>query len=235
MTDGTATVTTPRGTRGQTPRMRRLAPTGLILLSLIPVLAGAARLGELTGGAAATAENARFLDSPVPVMTHIVSATVFSLLGALQFVPALRRRGGRRHRLLGGILVPAGLLAAGSGLWMTLFYPHPPGDGVLLVALRLLFGLAMVASLGLGIRGIALRDFLAHGVWMTRAYAIGVGAGTQSLLLIPESVLFRASDELPRAVAMGAAWLVNLTVAEYVIRRRVRTATQCHLRERPQA
>ncbi len=222
MTKVAATAAIPRGNRRRGPRTGWLAPTGLILLSLIPILAGAARLGELTGGAVATPQNARFLDSPVPVVTHIVSVTVFSLLGAFQFVPVLRRGGW--HRIAGRILIPAGLIAALSGIWMTLFYPHPPGDGVLVSVLRLVFGSAMAASVGLGIRGIVRRDFLRHGAWMTRAYAIGVGAGTQALLLIPESILFGPAAEFPRGAAMGAAWVVNLAVAEYVIRRRTTPA-----------
>ena len=56
-----------------------LAPTGLILLSLIPIVAGAARLTELTGGAEITPRNARFFESPIPVVTHIVSVTVYSV------------------------------------------------------------------------------------------------------------------------------------------------------------
>ncbi|PPL14295.1 hypothetical protein GY24_16620, partial [Microterricola pindariensis] len=85
----TTTIAAVAATRAS--RRQWLAPVGLLLLSLIPVLAGAARLSEITGGALETAQNARFLDSPIPVVTHIVSVTVFSLLGAFQFVPALRR------------------------------------------------------------------------------------------------------------------------------------------------
>lgn len=222
MTKDTATAGIPLGTRTKGPRGQWLAPAGLILLALIPVLAGAARLTELTGGAVATPQNSRFLDSPVPVVTHIVSVIVYSLLGAFQFAPARRRRGGGRHRFAGRILIPAGLLAALSGLWMALFYPHPPGDGAILLVLRVIFGSAMVAGIGLGIRGIVRRDFVRHSEWMTRAYAIGLGAGTQALVLIPQSIIFGSSDELSRAVFMGAAWLINLGVAEYVIRRRAR-------------
>ncbi|TXN30496.1 DUF2306 domain-containing protein [Lacisediminihabitans profunda] len=215
-------MTASRSATTRRPRARWLAPVGLILLSLIPVLAGAARLTEVTGGAVITAGNARFLDSPVAVITHIVSATIFSLVGAFQFVPALRRRGGW-HRLAGFVLIPAGLLAALSGLWMSVFYPHPPGDGLALVVLRLIFGCAMVASILLGVRAIARRDFIRHGEWMTRAYAIGVGAGTQAIVLIPESIVFGSTNELYRAVFMGAAWLINLAVAELVIRRGARS------------
>ncbi|TFD77621.1 DUF2306 domain-containing protein [Cryobacterium sp. Sr8] len=206
MTKDIATAALNRGNRTRGPRGQWLAPAGLILLALIPVLAGAARLTELTGGAVATPQNARFLDSPVPVVTHIVSVTVYSLLGAFQFVPALRRRRGGWHRLAGRILIPAGLLAALSGMWMAVFYPHPPGDGAILLVLRLVFGCAMVASIGLGIRGIVRRDFTGHSAWMTRAYAIGVGAGTQALVLIPQSIIFGSSNELSRAVFIGAAW-----------------------------
>jgi hypothetical protein len=204
------------------PRGQWLVPTGLILLSLIPIIAGAARLAELTGGAIATAQNARFLDSPVPVVTHIVSVTIYSLLGALQFVPALRRRRGGWHRIAGRILIPAGLLAALSGIWMASFYSHPPGDDVFLLLLRLFFGSAMVVSLVLGIRAIVRRNFVLHSAWMTRAYAIGVGAGTQAVVLIPGSIIFGSTHELSRTVLMGAAWVINLAMAEYVIRRRAR-------------
>src|SRR5437773_6524219 len=114
----------PRTTNAAT---QWLPPVGLIVLSLIPVLAGSVRLTELIGGAEITANNARFFASPIPVMVHIVSVTLYSLLGALQFVPSLR--GGRPswHRIAGRILVPAGLLVALSGLWMTVFYARPLG------------------------------------------------------------------------------------------------------------
>ena len=123
-------------------------PAALILLSLIPVIAGASRMTELVGGAAITPQNARFFASPVPVVVHIVSVTIYSLLGAFQFVPALRGRRGW-HRIAGGILIPAGLFAALSGLWMSAFYPLPDGDTD--VPVRLLFGSAMLASIVLGV------------------------------------------------------------------------------------
>ncbi|MCX6497365.1 MAG: DUF2306 domain-containing protein [Arthrobacter sp.] len=194
-------------------------PVGLLLLSLIPVLAGAARLTELTGGAAVTPQNARFFASPIPVVTHIVSVTTYSMLGAFQFLPSLRGRRGW-HRIAGRILAPAGLLAALSGLWMTCFYPLPPGDGPALFVLRLVFGSAMAMSIVLGVAAILRRDFVRHGTWMTRGYAIGVAAGTQALVGLPWMLLFGQPDEATRAVLLGSAWVINLAAAEYVVRRR---------------
>jgi cytochrome bd-type quinol oxidase subunit 2 len=218
--------TTEQSSKTKAPAVRHrrrpewLLPAGLILLSLIPVVAGAARLTELTGGGAVTERNARFFDSPTPVVVHIVSVTVYSLLGAFQFVPSLRERKRRWHSIAGRILVPAGLLAALSGLWMTIFYTLPPSDGVLLLVLRLVFGSAMAVSLLLGLRAVLRRDFRQHGAWMTRAYAIGLGAGTQALILIVPELLSSPPGTTMRALLMGAAWVINLAAAEYCIRGR---------------
>jgi hypothetical protein len=200
-------------------------PTALILLSLIPVIAGAARLTELTGGAVITPQNARFFASSVPAVTHIVSVTVYSLLGAFQFVPALRGRRGW-HRTAGSVLIPAGLLAALSGLWMSAFYALP--EGTTDVPIRLFFGSAMLVSFILGIVAIRRRDFVRHGEWMTRGYAIGVGAGTQALVISGWLLLAGTPGELTRALLMAAAWVINLAVAEYVIRRRGRRSARTH-------
>lgn len=199
------------------PRAQWPVPTGLILLTLIPVIFGALRLTELTAGAAITPQNARFFASPIPVVTHIVSVTVYSLLGAFQFVPSLRHRRGW-HRIAGRILIPAGLLVALSGLWMSVFYPLP--DGHTDVPLRLLFGSAMLVSIVLGLFAVRRRDFVRHSAWMTRAYAIGVGAGTQALVSIPWVLLVGPTDVPTRAALLGAGWVINVAVAEYVIRRR---------------
>src|SRR5438105_13838928 len=156
----------PRRTNAAT---QWLPPVGLIVLSLIPVLAGAVRLTELMGGPEITANNARFVGSPIPVTVHIVSVTLYSLLGALQFVPSLRRGRPSWHRIAGRILVPAGVLVALSGLWMTVFYPRPVGDGEALLVVRLIVGSAMLASIVLAVVAIQRRNFPAHGAWMTRA------------------------------------------------------------------
>jgi uncharacterized membrane protein len=222
----TASIPTLRSSRpapGKTNTARQwLPPVGLIVLSLIPVLAGAMRLNELMGSPQVTANNARFVASPIPITMHIVSVTVYSLLGAVQFVPSLRRRTSSWHRIAGRILVPAGVLVALSGLWMSAFYPRPAGDGESLVVVRLMFGSAMFASIVLAVLAIRRRDFASHGAWMTRGYAIALGAGTQVFTLLPWVVVFGpigAADELPRTVLMTAGWVINLGVAEYVIRR----------------
>ena len=192
----------------------------LFLLSAIPLAAGAVRLTQLAGGAEITPANARFFASPLPVVLHIVSAGVFALLGAFQFAPAFRRRRPGWHRAAGRLLVVCGLLVGLSALWMTLFYPWPKGDGALLYALRLVFGSAMVVSIVLAFTAIRRGDVRRHRAWMLRGYALGLGAGTQALILMAGELTLGPPSELSRALLMGAAWVINLAVAEWIIRKR---------------
>lgn len=196
-------------------------PTLLILLSLVPAIFGTVRLLEIAGDAEATAANARFLAQPLPVVLHILAVVPYSILGAFQFAPAFRRRHRGWHRAAGRVLAPLGLLAALTGLWMAHFYPWPAGDGRVLYLERLVVGMAMLLSIVLALQAIRRRDFVSHGEWMTRAYAIGVGAGTQVFTHLPW-VLFADGrpGEGPRAVMMGAGWAINVVVAEWIIRRR---------------
>ena len=203
-----------------------LVPAALIALSLVPVVAGAFRIVQLAGSAEVTPENARFFASPLPVVLHILSVTLYSILGAFQFAAGFRRRRPRWHRRAGRLLIPTGFIAALSGLWMTLFYPWPEGDGEILFVLRLVFGSAMVLSIVLGVAAIRQRDFAQHGAWMIRAYAIGLGAGTQVFTHLPWFVLFGTPDEFPRALLMGAGWVINLVVAEWIIRKQLTRPTR---------
>ncbi|MRH43317.1 DUF2306 domain-containing protein [Aquibacillus halophilus] len=191
----------------------------LLVLSAVPIAAGAFRLTELAGGAEITPDNARFFASPLPVVLHIISASVFSILGAFQFSTGFRRRRPGWHRAAGRLLVLCGLLAGLSGLWLTLFYPRPEGTE-LLYALRLLFGSAMVVSILLGFAKILRGDVIRHRAWMIRGYAIGLGAGTQVLTLLGGTLVIGPPSEFGEALLMGAGWVINLTVAEWAIRKR---------------
>jgi len=191
----------------------------LILLSLVPAAAGVARLAELAAGAQATEANARFFAAPLPVVLHVLAVIPYSILGAFMFSSAFRRKHPAWHRAAGRVLVVLGLVVAISGVWMALFYPWARGDGESLAMLRIVFGSAMAMAIVLALDAIRRRDFAAHGAWMTRAYAIGMGAGTQMFTHIPYFVLVGKPGEFARTVLMGAGWVINLLVAEWIIRR----------------
>lgn len=192
-------------------------PLALVALAAVPAIAGSLRLLELAGGPQVIPADARFTTSPLAVVVHIVSAVTYAVLGAFQFSATLRRRRPRWHRRAGRLLVVLGLAVALSALWMTVFYARHPGNGELAYLFRLAFGSGMAASIVLGFAAIRRGDVDRHRAWMIRAYALALGAGTQAFTQgIGGAVL--GSSELVRDLMLGAGWVVNLAVAELVIR-----------------
>ena len=100
----------------------------------------------------------------------------------------------------------AGLGVALSALWLNQFFPRAETARGLVYPLRLLFGVAMVVTIALGFLAARRHDFADHRAWMIRSYGIGIVAGTQVFTLV-------------------AAWAINLTVAEWAIRKRPRRRT----------
>ena len=210
----------PRGRSRRPDGSAWRVPTALIALSVIPVIAGSLRLVEIAGGPVVLPTNPRVNASPAPVVVHIISVTIFAILGAFQFSARLRRHRPNWHRRSGRLLVVAGLVVAGSGLWMTLFYANAPG-GYLLWVVRLLVGSAMAASIVLAFTAIRRRDIPTHRAWMIRAYALATGAGTQAIIGGFSEPAFGTGD-LPKALYMTVGWLINIAVAEWIIRRPAR-------------
>lgn len=208
-----------------TPRQAWLAPALLLALTAVPVLMGGVRLVSVSTHRI-TPDAARWAAGYGPLVLHIVCGSLFAVLGVFQFLPGFRRRWPLWHRISGRVLVVAGIGAAITAIWLTLFYPPGEHDGEVLYAMRLIFGAAMLASIMLGLRAILQRDFAAHQAWMLRGYAIGMGAGTQVLTHLPWVIFVGAVDTQSRTVLMGAAWVINLAVAELLIRRAARPREQ---------
>lgn len=210
----------PRGPSRRPGGSTWRVPAALIALTGISVTAGFLRVLEIAGGPVVLPTNPRIDASPAPVVVHVVAVAIFALLGAFQFSAGIRRRRPGWHRRSGRLLVVAGLVVAGSGLWMTLFYQNAPG-GTLLWLVRLLVGSGVAVSLVLGFAAIRRRDIPTHRAWMIRAYALATGAGTQLLTEGISKSAFGTGD-LPKALSMTAGWVINLAVAEWIIRRPAR-------------
>lgn len=201
-----------------------LVPALLIVLSMVPALGGIARFLSMSADAPVTPENARFVSAPVPIVIHVISATLYCLLGAFQFSLGLRRRWPALHRRAGRFLVGCGFLAGVTGLWMTLFYAIPTyHQGPILYWVRLAVAIAMTASIVLGVLSIRRRQVARHEAFMIRAYALGQGAGTQVLVLMPWMLISGESEGLIRDLLMTLAWAINIAIAEWVIGRHSRS------------
>ena len=196
------------------PRSGWLAITGLLLLCLIPVLGGVFRLTDVS----AAPESALPLASSVAMVAHIVAMTVYCLLGAFQFSPALRTRH-RWHRAAGRVLIPAAFIAALSAIWLAVFFGGHLEE-LALAMVRLVFATAMTVFLVRAVIAITRRDFAAHGAWMTRAYAIAVSGGTQALVFALWTIPLGEVDAFGEAWLVATAFVINSIVAELLIRRR---------------
>ncbi|WP_420130710.1 DUF2306 domain-containing protein, partial [Rhodoferax ferrireducens] len=94
---------------------------------------------------------------------------LFSILGALQFSSTLRQRSTQWHRVSGRIVVASGILAALSGLWMTVMYPIPPElQGSLLYAVRVFVSVSMLLSIFIALAAVKGGDIATHRAWMIR-------------------------------------------------------------------
>ena len=201
-----------------------LVPAALILLALVPVASGVARVLELGTSTTITPENQRFFAAPLPIIAHSLGGIVFLVLGAFQFAPRLRRQKPGWHKMAGRLLIPCGLVVALSGMWMAHFNALPEYDGVLVYATRMLFGGWMVLAVVPATVAIYRRDFTSHGDWMARFYALGAGGNTQVFTAAPLFLFFpEYLNDLNRAIGLAAGWVINIAVAEWVIHRRLQS------------
>ena len=210
----------------QSHAMARQERTFLVLIfaySFVPVIGGLVRLVELAGGPTLMPDNPRVIADPLPVVIHIVGNFAYCFIGATQFLPSLRRQNPERHRRLGYTVVLAGLASAASGIYMTHAYAFPAGlQGELLYGFRLFIGSAMLTLITWGVVAARSGRFRDHAAAMVRAYAIAQGASTQGFLGM--TWMIATGEEavgLTRDILMIFAWVLNLAVAELIIRRGV--------------
>ena len=191
----------------------------IFVYSFVPAFGGLLRVLELAGGPAIIPENPRALAVPFPIVLHILSSFLFCIIGALQFLPSIRRHYPAAHRAFGRTVAIAGCISAASGMWMTHSYSLPEDlQGSLLYWTRMVLGSMMVGFIGSAVIAIRSRNIFHHGAAMLRAYAIGQGASTQTILGIGWIVIVGTEAMGPlRDGIMVLAWGLNLLVAEVLI------------------
>jgi uncharacterized membrane protein YozB (DUF420 family) len=197
---------------------RALAYLALFLTCVVPVAAGIYRgttlLLEWDWAPSLLPDRVDNL----PLLLHVTGASVFYLLAALQILPTLRRRFPRWHRQAGRVAVIAGVISAISCTWLTV--AHPDARGPILYFGRLIFGPLWTIFLLQGYLAARRKNFPSHRDWMIRAFAVAMPAGTLVFIIIPFTlVLGEISVTLDESIQSGA-WVVHLTIAEYLIRRR---------------
>ena len=204
---------------------------GLIFVySLIPAFGGLIRVLELAGGPQIAPENPRALLAPTPIILHILSSFLFCIVGALQFLPSIRHQRPGAHRMIGKMIALAGCIAALTGLWMTHVYIFPETlQGAALYWVRMVLSTAMTGLIIWAVIAIKSRKIFQHSAAMLRAYAIGQGASTQTVVGIIWIIAVGSQAAGPlRDGLMICAWVFNLLVAEFLIRSMQRRTNRPH-------
>ena len=150
------------------------------------------------------------------IRTHIFAAVLALALGPFQFLPRLRARWPRAHRIMGRLYLGVGVLVGGaSGLYVAQF---AYGGTVSRVG----FSLLAVAWLYTGYRAYsAIRrgDVATHRAWMTRNFALTFAAVTLRIWLPSSMVAGIAFEDAYRVIAW-LCWVPNLLAAEVWLRLR---------------
>lgn len=149
---------------------------------------------------------------------HVVGGALALMLGPFQFLPRLRAKRPRVHRWTGRLYV-AGILAGSiGGLYMAQFsfggMATHIGFGVLAVL--------WFATTFMALRAILSGDVAAHRRWMIRSYALTFAAVTLRLWLPGLAAGFGL--ETGYQIVSWLAWVPNLVLAEWYLRRRAAPA-----------
>ena len=189
----------------------------LLIATLIPIIAAILTMYLIAAGRLPES-SIKFAVVPGSLFLHALGGVLFGLLGPLQFAGVLKRRFGRLHKITGRVFVVSGLLLGLSSL--RLLAEFPDASTWVLLSARLAAALGLTAALIWALVAIRQGHVARHRAWMIRAYAVGMGAATISFIMVPiflitgESVKGYAADLL-----FVASWLINIAIAEWVIRR----------------
>ncbi len=148
------------------------------------------------------------------LVIHVFGGVIALLAGPIQFVAPIRARWPSFHRATGRIYVAACAIGAPTGLVLALGATAGPVVSVGFAIPALLCGLFT----WLGWRAAVDRRFDDHRAWMLRSYAVIAGAITLRLL-IPAAAFLQFDFVEAYRVNAWLAWMINVALAEYAIRR----------------
>lgn len=222
-----------KATSSAAPRSVLPRPRAVWLMLAVAVVAGSVLvLPYLLFDVDASRISSRNEVHRVLLLVHIFTAMAALVLGPLQFVPAIRARR-RAHRVIGRAYLFAGVLpSALAGIPVAALSVNGPVTQIGL----LIPGIAWLVTGGLALRAARRRDFAAHEAWMMRNYALTFLAVTSRVvapllvlaqLPIIDSVYGGSADAAIEAtipIGQWLGWIINLIIAEILIRRKASRA-----------
>jgi uncharacterized membrane protein YozB (DUF420 family) len=148
---------------------------------------------------------ARYVAAPWLAYLHIIPGVLYLLGAPLQLHRGFRERHFEVHRVMGRIILPAGII---SGVFALAFgIPFSFGGAFQSLAAGV-FGSWFLLCLLLAAAAIRRRDVGMHRRWMIRAFAVGIGVGTIRLWI---GMLAGLSD-IPIADSFALAFWLGLSM-----------------------
>jgi uncharacterized membrane protein len=152
------------------------------------------------------------------IVMHALSGGLLLLLVPWQFVPAVRRRFLRLHRINGWISLVAAIVATISGTYFGLLMPAAGVAEAVVIALVALY---FLFSLGRAVVAIRSGDVAQHREWMLRALGVALGISVIRIVAAAIDLIFSphgyALDTL-FAWSLWVGWLITLVAMESWIR-----------------
>jgi hypothetical protein len=147
---------------------------------------------------------------------HIAAGSVALVTGPFQFLKRPTGKAASLHRKLGYSYAAA--IAAGglSGMYLSYYATGGPATGLGF----LMLDLCWLVSTSIAMQKIFQKKFIEHQNWMLRSYAVTLAFVSFRVLLIPIKLLGHLHIESAMSIAAWLCWIVNLGIAERMIRRK---------------
>jgi len=155
----------------------------------------------------------------VAFLAHVIASPIALLVGAFQFLGAVRAKWPQVHRWFGRIYVGAILLGAASGFYLaTTMVMTRPIDGIGLGLLSVLW----IATVIVGVIAARNKQFDLHETWMVYAFALTFSAVTLRIHLMIAFGFGLTYEDVSHILAWSC-WVPNLIFAWWLLRRRQTT------------
>jgi len=145
---------------------------------------------------------------------HVGGSMPPILLGALQFVPSLRKNYPKLHRKFGEVYVFSILiLAAPSGFYMAFFANGGFWAGTGFIILAVLWIISTYKAYTTALQ----KDYQTHRIWMVRSYALTFSAVTLRIWVPILSLFSPIEGTLIIILTAWLNWIPNLVIGEILL------------------
>lgn len=182
------------------------------LILLLIVFAAIRSFESYTGIAQQNLFELRYLEHPIVTALHMLSGILFISLAPLQFVKRFRIKRLGLHRQLGRVLVGCALISGTYGLISAIVLPA--FGGLPSEAAAWFFGPLFLFAIVRAFWCARNKKITQHRQWMIRAFALGLGVGTQRIILIILMISTGYSFEESFGPALWLGFGLNLLIAE---------------------